>query len=154
MMRKAEASGVRFRPHFKTHQSAEVGEWFKQVGVDSITVSSVDMATYFSANGWEDITIAFSVNIRAIERIDELAAKISLGLLAESDEMVEFLNKNLKHRVDLWVDVDVTYRRTGTDSHDTCKVLSLAEKTKHSEVLSFAGVLTHAGAFLRSEVRR
>jgi D-serine deaminase-like pyridoxal phosphate-dependent protein len=145
MAGKAEASGVRFRPHFKTHQSAEVGEWFKQVGVDSITVSSVDMAAYFSANGWEDITIAFSVNIRAMERIDELAAKISLGLLVESDETVEFLNKNLKYRVDLWVDVDVGYGRTGADWHDTRKVLSLAEKVKHSEVLSFAGVLTHAG---------
>jgi D-serine deaminase-like pyridoxal phosphate-dependent protein len=29
MAGKAEKSYVRFRPHFKTHQSARVGEWFR-----------------------------------------------------------------------------------------------------------------------------
>ena len=61
MVLKASKSGVRFRPHFKTHQSFQIGEWFKEHGVSSITVSSVDMAIYFSKYGWQDITIAFPV---------------------------------------------------------------------------------------------
>ena len=64
MAEKARRQGIRFRPHFKTHQSAAVGEWFRQVGVTAITVSSVDMALYFADHGWDDITIAFPVNIR------------------------------------------------------------------------------------------
>ena len=40
MAAKAKAANVVFRPHFKTHQSREIGEWFRASGVDKITVSS------------------------------------------------------------------------------------------------------------------
>ena len=63
MTQKAADNGLRFRPHFKTHQSAEIGEWFRSFGVNAITVSSLQMAKYFAANGWKDITLAFPVNI-------------------------------------------------------------------------------------------
>ena len=39
------ASGkLSFRPHFKTHQSAEIGSWFRDFGVTRITVSSRESA--------------------------------------------------------------------------------------------------------------
>ena len=41
MAAKAKAANVVFRPHFKTHQSREIGEWFRASGVDKITVSSL-----------------------------------------------------------------------------------------------------------------
>ena len=41
MAQKARANGVRFRPHFKTHQSERIGEWSRSEGVTAITVSSV-----------------------------------------------------------------------------------------------------------------
>ncbi len=63
MMKKAAEFKLKFRPHFKTHQSAEIGEWFKLFGAEAITVSSVQMAEFFAANGWRDITLAFSLNI-------------------------------------------------------------------------------------------
>ncbi|RLD73544.1 MAG: alanine racemase, partial [Bacteroidetes bacterium] len=59
MAEKARKHHLSFRPHFKTHQSAEIGNWFKDAGVDKITVSSVSMAEYFAKHGWKDITIAF-----------------------------------------------------------------------------------------------
>ena len=61
MARKASSAAVRFRPHTKTHQSAEIASWFKPFGVESITVSSLDMALYFADHGWDDISIAFPV---------------------------------------------------------------------------------------------
>ena len=76
MAQKAKQSGVRLRPHFKTHQTLPIGEWFKKFHIDSITVSSVDMATHF-AEEWGDITIAFPTNIREIAKINALAKKIS-----------------------------------------------------------------------------
>lgn len=51
MAGKARKSGVRFRPHCKTHHSAGVGEWFRDFGVDAITVSSLDMAACFADRG-------------------------------------------------------------------------------------------------------
>jgi D-serine deaminase-like pyridoxal phosphate-dependent protein len=145
MARKAKTSSVRFRPHFKTHQSAQIGEWFKQFDVKSITVSSVDMATYFSANGWKDITVAFPANIRAIRRINELAEKINLGLLVESKETIDFLRDNLKSNAKAWIDIDVGYERTGVLWSNTREVTELAKRVKDSKTLSLAGILTHAG---------
>lgn len=145
MARKTKTSSARFRPHFKTHQSAQIGEWFKQFDVKSITVSSVDMATYFSANGWKDITVAFPANIRAIRRINMLAEKINLGLLVESKETIDFLRDNLKSNAKAWIDIDVGYERTGVLWSNTREVTELAKRVKASKTLSLAGILTHAG---------
>ena len=76
MAGKAARSEVRLRAHFKTHQSAEIGQWFRPYGVSTITVSSVDMALYFAEHGWNDITIAFPVNLRQIRTINMLARQV------------------------------------------------------------------------------
>jgi D-serine deaminase-like pyridoxal phosphate-dependent protein len=55
MFLKAKINNVVFRPHFKTHQSLDIGQWFKELGVDKITVSSLEMAQYFSSE-WKDIS--------------------------------------------------------------------------------------------------
>src|SRR5690606_14524169 len=86
MAKKAAEHRLRFRPHFKTHQSAEVGEWFRAFGVEAITVSSVRMAEYFAVSGWNDITIAFSVNVLELFNINRLAANIRLNVLVENKE--------------------------------------------------------------------
>jgi D-serine deaminase-like pyridoxal phosphate-dependent protein len=57
MAEKARLSGVLFRPHFKTHQSVEIGNWFRGEGVNFISVSSVMMAKHFARAGWNNITI-------------------------------------------------------------------------------------------------
>lgn len=145
MAEKAKESGVLFRPHFKTHQSAAVGNWFREMGVSAITVSSVKMAEYFAEHDWDDITIAFPVNIREIQRINALAQKIRLNLLVESSESIDFLNKNLKQPLNVWIKVDVGYGRTGVpwDYHKGLK--NLTEKINLADKLNFSGLLTHAG---------
>ena len=81
MVSKAENNNLTLRPHFKTHQSLIIGDWFKMFGINSITVSSIVMAKYFAENGWNDITVAFPVNIREIAEINKLAQKIKLNIL-------------------------------------------------------------------------
>ncbi len=62
MLDKSRKHGLIFRPHFKTHQSAVIGNWFSEFGVTSITVSSVFMAEYFADNGWkEDFWISSTI---------------------------------------------------------------------------------------------
>ena len=72
-----------FRPHFKTHQSLEIGKWFKELGTNKITVSSLKMAEYFSEK-WEYITVAFPMNILEINTVNELAKKITLNVCIEN----------------------------------------------------------------------
>ncbi len=77
MAQKANQAGARFRPHFKTHQSADVGRWFSDEGVRAITVSSLSMAEYFANHGWDDITIAFLLNPLEGKRLNALAKALA-----------------------------------------------------------------------------
>lgn len=145
MANKARASGVTFRPHFKTHQSAQIGEWFRERGVDSITVSSLDMAAYFAAYGWQDITVAFPANILQIGKMNELAETVDLGLLVESTETVDYLARNLESRADVWIKIDVGSRRTGIPWQRLDRVLAVAEEVDKADLLNVRGLLAHAG---------
>ena len=145
MVEKAKKSKVFFRPHCKTHQSATVGEWLREAGVTAITVSSVDMAEYFADHGWEDILIAFPYNIRQWERINELAKKIDLGLLVESQEVIPYIRDNIECRVYLWIKIDTAYHRTGIAWDDSIEVTNLIREMKESNYLEFKGLLVHTG---------
>ena len=142
----------KFRPHFKTHQSFEIGEIFRKKGVDKITVSSVDMAEYFSGYGWDDITIALLVNIREINKINNLAGKITLNLLVESVYVTRFLEKNLQSNVNIFIKIDTGYHRTGLLPNDD-KIFEITKVIKSSNKMSFAGFLTHAGNTYKAKGR-
>ena len=145
MAAKARANGVRLRPHFKTHQSAAIGEWFRDEGVDAITVSSLSMAAYFAAHGWEDITVAFPFNLREIEKVWELSSKAHLELLVESTEAVDFLDKQYPRELDLWIKIDAGGNRTGIPALDIAGIIHLASRIQASDHLNFKGILSHFG---------
>jgi D-serine deaminase-like pyridoxal phosphate-dependent protein len=145
MANKASEFNMRFRPHFKTHQSAKIGEWYRNFGVEAITVSSVQMAEYFAANGWDDITIAFSLNIRELKNINRLAGKIKLQVLVENTEAAEVLAEKIVYPLDVWIKIDTGYNRTGIDSSNTFYIESVVNKITKSSKLTFKGFLTHTG---------
>jgi hypothetical protein len=95
MAAKAARSAVRFRPHFKTHQSLAVGEWLREAGAESITVSSVKMAAYFSG-AWSDITIAIPFNVLETERVNGIRPDCALNLCVMSVETIEHLERRLR----------------------------------------------------------
>ncbi|MDX5436270.1 MAG: alanine racemase [Pontibacter sp.] len=145
MVEKAKNSGVRLRPHFKTHQSAQVGEWFRDFGVDAITVSSVRMARYFADHGWQDILVAFPANILEMESINELSGKINLHLVVVNLETVEALAEQVKHPIRVWIKVDTGYRRTGVLPHAHHEFDNILQTISDSELLAFEGFLAHDG---------
>lgn len=128
MAKKAADYKMRFRPHFKTHQSAKIGEWFRDFGVEAITVSSVQMAEYFAANGWHDITIAFTLNILEINNINRLAAKIKLNVLVENTETATFLAEKATQPLGVWIKIDTGNNRTGIDPLNTNLISSVINK--------------------------
>ncbi len=144
MFSKAQRNDVIFRPHFKTHQSLEIGRWFKELGVDKITVSSLDMAEYFAPE-WKDITVAFPVNILQIKTINSLVAIIRLNLLIESVETIDFLNENLTGEVGFFIKIDSGYHRTGLAPGETQKIDEILSLSRNCKLLKFRGFLAHAG---------
>ena len=145
MAKKAAAHNLRFRPHFKTHQSAKIGEWFKQFGVEAITVSSVKMAEYFAANRWKDITIAFPLNILEIKNINRLASKINLGITVENIEAAKFLTEKATSPLAVWIKIDTGYNRTGIDASDNTLIESVIQQISQCRILNLKGFLTHTG---------
>lgn len=145
MKSKTDEKGLILRPHFKTHQSAEVGKWFKEEGVDKATVSSVEMAEYFVKNGWKDLTIAFPVNIREIAAINKIAKKTTLNLLIESRETAIFLDEKIKSNVGIFIKINVGYNRAGISPDEFHYIADLVLFLQETKRLKFKGLLTHAG---------
>lgn len=145
MAAKAQHSKVILRPHFKTHQSHEIGDWMKQLGISKATVSSLAMAKYFADGGWDDITVAFPTNILEIDTINELAAKITLNLLALSVDTIEFLDQHLNSSVHIFIKLDTGYHRTGVAFDDFQTLDHIIDAIENSSKLHFKGFLHHAG---------
>jgi D-serine deaminase-like pyridoxal phosphate-dependent protein len=145
MMMKARHNQLSLRPHFKTHQNKDVGQWFREQGVEKITVSSLDMAESFIEAGWRDITVAFPVNIREMDRINQLRKMATLQLLVESIEAVSALEKSIESPLVLFIKIDVDYHRTGVSWEQSDQIAALVSAISKANKLSFAGFLTHAG---------
>lgn len=145
MAAKAKAANVVFRPHFKTHQSREIGEWFRACGVDKITVSSLNMAMKFAEWGWKDITVAFPVNCIEHEKINALAEKIRLNLLLAHSEGVRQLAACLKYPVGVYLEVDTGFHQAGVDANNYEKIDRIINIVAPDVNMKFEGFLTHAG---------
>jgi D-serine deaminase-like pyridoxal phosphate-dependent protein len=144
MANKAQDWGVSFRPHFKTHQSRIVGRYFKEFGVNKITVSSVSMANYFISDGWEDINIAFPFNILETENINIIPEKIKLNILIDHIDQIHYLNENLKRKLGFFIKTNHGYNRAGVEFNNHTKIYDIIKKANPKK-LDFKGFLTHNG---------
>ncbi len=150
MLDKLKKSDIVFRPHFKTHQLPEIGELFSKNGITMITVSSVSMAQKFSDNGWDDITIAFPLNIHEIEDINNLAKSININILIESNLSALKIIKQIDHPIGVFIKIDTGYNRTGLQ-YDNPEIEKIIESISKSSNCQFKGFLTHAGHTYRAK---
>ena len=144
MLERAEKFRAVLRPHFKTHQSVEIGEMFRERGVEAIAVSSVSMAEYFAGNGWKDILIAFPVNLLQLHQINVLAGKIKLGILVDSLFSINALKNGISNSVDVFIKIDTGYHRSGL-VFDDIEIKAIVDEIEVSSLLNLKGFLTHAG---------
>ncbi|TVQ86291.1 MAG: alanine racemase [Bacteroidetes bacterium] len=145
MVTKAKKAHVAFRPHFKTHQSIAIGKWFREAGTEKIAVSSVIMAEYFATDNWQDIMIAFPVNIREISKINELASRIRIGILIADSHIVESLVQKLTAALDFYIKIDVGSHRTGFSPDVMVPIENTLNQAKANGNLRFKGFVAHAG---------
>jgi D-serine deaminase-like pyridoxal phosphate-dependent protein len=145
MVRKAAHAEVKFRPHFKTHQSKSIGRIFKEFGVKGITVSSIKMAEYFLSDGWDDITIAFPANVLAGEYYNDIASRCLLRTLVISENAIQKLDKQVDHKMGLYVEIDPHYGRSGIPIANIAHIQSVVQCIQESENFYAAGFYCHAG---------
>jgi D-serine deaminase-like pyridoxal phosphate-dependent protein len=158
MANKAKASQCIFRPHFKTHQSARIAEWFRDEGVSKITVSSVTMAEYFISHGWTDVLIAFPFNILEIDNVNDLAQNANVHVTVESAFTIELLAQQINQPVGIYIKIDAGYHRTGLDASNQLEIERILHTCSSSQNLTFKGFLAHFGNTYQarhlSEVRK
>ncbi len=145
MANRARQYQMHFRPHFKTHQSQTVGDWFRNYGVDCITVSSLRMAAYFAGAGWKDITVAFPFNWREIDRLRRLQEQAQVHVLVESIETLQFLERELQQPLDAFIKINVGNNRTGIRPDDLDRLDPLAKAFQSTSKVNLRGLLGHAG---------
>ncbi|MBS4013628.1 MAG: alanine racemase [Bacteroidetes bacterium] len=145
MYSKAIASNTVLRPHFKTHQNITIGEWYREVGISKIAVSSVSMAKMFADQGWTDILIAFPFNPNEIEEIHNLANHTNLGLLVSCIDSAELASTIVKSSLDIYIKIDVGTHRTGFLPDNIGEISKALEYISSNKCLKFRGFVAHAG---------
>lgn len=144
MREKARASGVAFRPHVKTHKTAEIARMQHGGALGPITVSTLAEAEFFADAGFVDITYAVPIAPEKIDRAAALAANIErLNLLIDSQAALQALEEH-GGVFDVFLKVDCGYHRAGVDPDDPDSV-RLALAIARSPAIRFHGLLTHAG---------
>jgi D-serine deaminase-like pyridoxal phosphate-dependent protein len=105
----------------------------------------MQMAEYFAADGWEDITVAFPVNLRESDLINRLARRVKLNVLAEDPEVIAALNRKMEADIGVFLKIDVGTHRTGIDPQNQTLLDACVEALQRSKHLIWKGLLAHAG---------
>ncbi|WP_113906903.1 alanine racemase [Aliidiomarina celeris] len=144
MQAKAAQARVALRPHFKTHQSIEIGQWFGTPAHTPIAVSSVTMAQQFAEHGWRNIHIAIPLNPRELPALNSLASYCELTLTIEHEDTLATLQR-LRHPVHVVVEIDTGYGRTGLDWQQHPRIRSLLNALAAIPQVHQRGVMVHSG---------
>lgn len=150
MVSKAQRNKVSFRPHFKTHQSETIGEWFWEAGVRKITVSSLQMANYFADAGWTDITISTPVNLLQIRQILDLAKDVDLNVVIDNVDSAIELSRQINVSLGVFIEIDTGNKRTGLLPTMAEEIVSACIALKDNKYISCKGFLVHSGHTYRA----
>src|SRR5260221_1189311 len=148
MREKAQASGVAFRPHMKTHKTLEIARMQDGGAVGPLAVSTLAEAELLAEGGFRDVTSAVPIAPDKLGRAAALAQRLErLNILLDSEETlqaVEAFHAANGVVFDAFLKVDCGYHRAGVDpsSPDSAR---LAAALAQSSALRFNGLLTHAG---------
>ena len=148
---KAEKHGLIFRPHFKTHQSIEIGRWFRDYGVKGITVSSIGMAQYFAQDDWDDITIAFPFYHGMVEGLKKLQEQAQIRLFLNQIDDVSLLNSELGKNFKVYIEIDAGYGRSGIFIDEKEKIRDLVDAINMGKYSEFHGFYIHDGGTYKAQ---
>jgi len=148
MREKARRSEVIFRPHVKTHKTAEIARMQFAGGAGPITVSTLAEAEFFAAHGFSDVTYAVPISPDKLARAAELGRRLrQFNVLIDSSaalNAMEEFHRGHGHVFDVFLKVDCGYHRAGVDPESPDSV-RMARAIATSAGARFHGLLTHAG---------
>jgi len=148
MQGRADAQGVRLRPHTKTHKSVTLARMQTDRGARGLTVAKPGEAEVFVDAGFSDIRLAYTVVGRdKLERLAALAGRAKVSFCVDTVEGARAAASVFSERgqtADVLVEVDIGYHRCGIWWDDPAS-LSFLRFVAEEPGLNLVGILTHAG---------
>ncbi len=146
MSNKVKGNNLIFRPHFKTHQSRIIGRWFREYGIDKITVSSIKMAHYFASDGWDDILVGIAYNPREYALYEKLSGKCRVIATVSCPDTCRILAGQCGFPLEVMIKIDTGYNRSGTSWDDYESLRACIKHLSSNNRIKIRGLMTHDGS--------
>lgn len=145
---QSSLSGVKLRPHTKTHKMIALARRQEEAGAQGITVAKVSEAAVFVDAGFRDVRIAYTVVGRQkLDQMVKLARQARISFCADTIEGAQAASDRLAScdtRLDVLLEIDAGYGRCGI-SWDSRDLISLVRTIEGLPGLNLCGILTHEG---------
>ena len=143
------ASGVRFRPHQKTHKTLEIARLQLAAGACGITVAKVAEAELYVDAGFDDVVVAYPVvGEEKWQRLAALAARARIAVNVESEPAARGLSAAAAGRgvtIGVHLDIDSGLGRCGLPADDAGRLRQMASLVRELPGLQLVGVTTYRG---------
>ena len=147
MQDAADRSGIRMRPHAKTHKSPAIARWQIERGAVGICCAKLGEAEVFADAGIEDIRVPYPLNPINAPRVLALLDRTRFSFIIDHTDIARGWSdamKNAGRDVDVLVKVDVGFHRCGIDPALPGAV-DFLEHVARLPGLTLRGILAHAG---------
>lgn len=147
MKKILQDSGLKLRPHYKSHKCASIAKWQMKNGAIGMTCAKLSEAEDLCDSGIENILIANQIVEPAkVRRLGDLAANCRLMVCVDNIENIDALScAAISSRSTIYclVEYDIGMERCGVTTKE--EVLLLAKRISESKNLVFEGIQAYAG---------
>ena len=147
MQARANAAGVRLRPHAKTHKSPVIAKWQIDAGAVGITCAKLGEAEVFVEAGIRDIRLAYPIQPSNAPRLLALMARAKMSIVVDDRDVAQAWSTAMlaaRQTLDVLVKVDVGFHRCGIDP-ESPNAAAMVRAVAEFPGLTFRGLLAHAG---------
>lgn len=147
MVTRLRQSGVKHRPHIKTHKSIELARLQLDMGAEGITCSKLSEAAVMAKAGIKNILVAYPlVGTDKMSRLGELMAIADITVT--SDNMVNAVQLNelgerLGHKIKVQIEIGAQNQRGGLFGRE--ELITFAGKLSSLPWIQIKGIFTYVG---------
>jgi D-serine deaminase-like pyridoxal phosphate-dependent protein len=146
MAAHAKESGVRLRPHAKTHKIPELARLQLAAGSTGISLAKIGEAEVFADAGIEDVFLAYPVvGAKKADRVLALSQRMRIAIGADSVAGAATIGDVFHaagRRIEVLLKVDCGYHRVGVSPE---AAVTTASRLAELPGIALRGVFTHAG---------
>jgi D-serine deaminase-like pyridoxal phosphate-dependent protein len=146
MQARANASGVKLRPHAKTHKAPLIGRMQIAAGASGLTLAKVSEAEVFARAGFDDIFLGYPIfGADKARRLLALSERVRIAVGADSVEGARSLGEVFHaagRRLPVRLKIDCGYHRVGVPPE---KALETARRIAELPGVLLDGLFTHGG---------